>query len=395
MNDEPIVLDPSQERAVELMLEAPIGVVTGGPGRGKTTIVKHALEELDLRGETVALASPTGKAARRLMEATGREASTVHRLLGWTPNGWIHTADNPVQADVVIVDESSMLDLELAAALFAATVRSRLILVGDVDQLPSVGPGRVLGDLIDSGRVPVARLEVLHRAALKSWVCRNAPKVLAGEEPELAECDDFRFVECSDSGEVADAVVHFATESKGELQILTPQNPGPAGTVKLATRIQEGLNPKRRGEFSWKVGDFELRIRDRVIHTRNDYQLGVFNGEVGEVVFIDAERLVVAFDERQVEYNRGQAEALRLAYALTIHKFQGSEAAHVCVVCHSTHAYSLSRALLYTGITRAKKSVLLIGNRQGIKAALKARGNCRNTSLAERLRLGDAELETA
>lgn len=404
-------LDPSQERAVELVCTAPLGVVTGGPGTGKTTCLRVALDRLERRGAIVKLASPTGKAARRLEEATGRSASTLHRLLEYHPAAppphFLRTAAAPLECDLVVVDETSMLDVELADALLSAVQSpTRLVFVGDADQLPSVGPGRVFADLITSARVPVARLTTLHRAAAESWVCSQAPEVLAGRVPDLRPRKDFLWVEQSDRARAVDALLELVTgtlprSGVSDAQVLVPQNVGPAGAELLNRVLQGALNDRAPGS-GWKVGrETELRVGDRVIQTRNDYTLrdshggeGVFNGEVGRVARIDNENgwLTVDFDagsdsERLVHYDRDRAGALALAYALTGHRAQGSEWPWVVVLVHSTHTRMLTRQWLYTAVTRARQGVVIVGDRLGIERAVKNVSDARrNTSLVERLR---------
>lgn len=452
-----IVLDPSQEKAVELVCSAPFGVVTGGPGCGKTTCLRFALDRLDERGASYRLAAPTGKAARRMREATGRAASTVHRLLEFGPDeltgelGFRRNARRPIDADLVVVDESSMLDVRLADALTAAIdqQRTRLVLVGDANQLPSVGPGRVFGDIIAAGTVPVAQLTTLHRAAAETWVCSQAPVILSGHVPDLAERRDFLWLERADRGQALEAlleVVFRELPARGaapaDIQVLIPMRVGPAGCALANKRLQALLNPERDNDPQpWVVGTGDdartLRLRDRVIQTRNDYQLEVANGEVGEVEAIHHEPtpcpacngtgmreaadweqtpscepcggkgkrppcLVVRYPDdagdRRVTYGKGDVYALDLAYALTVHKSQGSQWPWVVMLCHSTHTKMLTRQLLYTGITRAQKGVALIGDQKGIAAAVKNVADAqRNTWLAQELREGAApadELDT-
>lgn len=377
-------LDPSQARARDLIIEAPFAVVTGGPGTGKTTTLRAALDELDHRGESYELAAPTGKAAKRMSEATGREARTIHRLLGWTAYGWEKTGHNPIESDLVVVDESSMLDIELAAALFEACVNSRLVLVGDANQLPSVGPGRVLADLVEGGTCPVARLEHVHRAAAESWVCTQAPRVLAGTVPSLETRHDFAFVDTEDVASAVRAVV--TSPDYAGAHVLSPQRTGTAGVDALNQSLQEALNPAGPDNSEWKMSDYVIRVGDRVIQTANNYDKLVFNGEVGEVETINSKWLRVDFGDRTVEYDRENANGLRLAYALTIHKSQGSEFPWVVVVVHSSHSYMLSRQLFYTAITRAKKGVVLVGNTKGIRIATSDKEPPkRQTALIERI----------
>jgi exodeoxyribonuclease V alpha subunit len=395
-----IVLDPSQTRAVDLVCEAPLGIVTGGPGTGKSTCLKYALDRLDRDRKRYELAAPTGKAARRVQETTGRPARTIHRLLEYSPRmGWQRNEHNPIDADVVIIDESSMIDIELNDALTAAIdpARTRLILIGDADQLPPVGPGRPFGDLVDSELVPTVRLQTLHRAALESWVCANAPRVLAGEMPDLTPRKDFLYVEVEDSSDVMRhvrhmVVDHIPTYVGMESQTLIPQRPGVAGVVAANRMLQDALNPRREHEQFIQRGDaehrVELRVGDRVIQTRNDYQLAVFNGEVGEIGAIAGGKVDVHLAGRDVvTYTLEQATALHLAYALTVHRAQGSEFPWVVCVVHSTHSYILTRQLVYTAITRAKKGVVLIGDRPGLRRALSdAKPPKRNTAMIERIR---------
>lgn len=392
-----ITLDPSQERAVDLACTAHVAALTGGPGVGKSTCLHYAIKRLEAEGARYELAAPTGKAARRLYETTGRKARTIHRLLEYNPqNGWGRDAGRPVDADVVIIDESSMLDAELGAALLSAidVQRTRLVFVGDADQLPPVGPGRLFGDLVDAGAVAVARLTTLHRSAAQSWIARNAPRILRGEPLELETRPDFRFVEVDDAAGVLPAVQRLVTEvfprelGGAEPQTLIPQKTGPAGVDAANRLLQAALNPRKPGADFLPRDGYELRVGDRVIHTRNDYALQVFNGEVGVVSSIALEGVVVKLQDREpVTYTLEQATALRHSFALTVHRAQGSEFAWVIVVAHSTHSYMLTRQLLYTALTRGKKGVILVGDRKGLEHALSAKKPAkRSTALIERMR---------
>ena len=414
-------LDPSQVRAVEMMCTARVGIVTGGPGTGKTHCLRHALDHFDASTPRVsyALACPTGKGARRMTELTGRAAQTVHRLLGWYPPEmrFLRGPESPIAADVVIVDEASMLDLRLADSLLAAIGRgTRLVLIGDHDQLPSVGPGAVLADMIRSGRVPVARLTTLHRAAAERWVASQAPVILRGEVPDLRERADFLFVERDGRDDAVDALVGcFGRGSvtgralldrevfPEGIQVLVPQNVGRAGADVMNARLQRMLNASALSTPDrWRIGDQEIGCGDRVIQTKNFYDPSdesrdVMNGETGVVTALSERELEVCFDDgdddddydygKVITYDRDKARHLRLAYALTIHKAQGSEFAWVVVLCHSTHTRMLSRNLLYTAVTRAREGVVLVGDRVGLERAVKnVRDARRNTGLAERLR---------
>lgn len=396
-------LDASQLAAVELVCSAGFGIVTGGPGTGKTTSLRAALDRLDAEGATYALCSPTGKAARRMHEATGREAMTVHRALEWIPRlkRFMRGPDLPMDEDLVVVDESSMLDVELADALCSAVQGdTRLVLVGDADQLPSVGPGKVFADLIASGAVPVARLTTLHRAAAESWVCSQAPVILAGEMPDLRTRPDFWHSCHEDRDTAREALVELVTRglpglgiARSDVQTLVPMNVGPAGAAVLNTRLQSILNTTSAPGSGWKVGDGqELRAGDRVIQTKNDYDRGVMNGECGLVEAIGQDGLFVRFDGMRddaapIEYDKDRAGKLRLAYALSVHKSQGSEWPWVVVFVHSTHTRMLDRSLLYTAVTRAKKGVVIVGDRVGLERAVRSVDSAkRNTGLVDRLR---------
>lgn len=383
-----IELDESQRAALALVKHEPISIVTGGPGTGKSTIVRAMLDAMDA-GVLVGLAAPTGKAAKRLEETTGRNAQTIHRLLKYSPaeKGFFHCAAEPLPHDVIVIDEASMVDVSLCASLLEAIdpTRTRVVLVGDADQLPSVGPGSILSDLVRSGLVPCARLETVHRSKVGSWICTAAPRVLAGQSINLDARNDFAFVPV-DSADWIPRACGDAYEKHGA-QILTPQRTGKAGTVAINKALQERFNPLQPGEKQW--GD--LRPRDRVIHTRNNYDLGVFNGETGTVRGIDSEAgaLFVDYPDRvgPVRYSRAESWDLSLAYALTVHKAQGSEWPWVIVVAHHTHAFMNTRRLIYTAITRAKAGAVIVGSERGIDQAIASKRDVRrNTALAARIR---------
>lgn len=395
-----IRLDESQQAALDMITTEPISIVTGGPGTGKTTILSAALDAMRAQGETVALCAPTGKAAKRMKEATGYEAQTIHRILKWNPTErkFYHGNDGgPVPYDVVIVDEASMIDVALFAALLVAIEpgSTRLVLVGDYNQLPSVGPGAILSDLVRSDLVPCARLVNVHRSAAGSWMCSTAPRILRGESIDVKDRDDFRFFEV-DAGPNIPKIAGDAYE-KLRAQILVPQKTGKAGADAINVALQERFNPKKKGAPQWGKAPHLLRVGDPVIHVRNNYDLGVFNGECGHVVSIEeADRakdtpalLSVQYPDRRfpTAYTKGDAFDLRLAYALTIHKSQGSEWPWVIVVAHSTHSFMLTRQLLYTAVTRGKQGVCIVGNKPGIKQALKTNKDAkRNTALCDRIR---------
>lgn len=392
-------LDPSQQAAVDLMCSAPFSIVTGGPGTGKSTCLGAALDVFDRERQTYALAAPTGKAAKRMQEATGRRASTIHRMLGYQRGrfgipDWTHNSGNPLPVDVVIVDEASMIDVELGASLLSAIgPRSRVVLIGDANQLPPVGPGRLFGDLVDSGAVPIARLTTLHRSARESWVAVNAPRILDGTPLDLERRHDFRYIEIAEAAHILGCVRELCTSTKTaigdsvDVQVLIPQRPGVAGIEAANVTLQNALNPRAPDDVYIPRAKSELRLGDRVIQTKNNYDLGIFNGEVGEITELTRSAVTVSREgDPDVTFTLEQSNQLQHAYALTVHRSQGSEFPWVVVVCHSTHSFILSRHLLYTAITRAKKGVILVGDQKGLGRALgDARPPKRNTGLCQRL----------
>lgn len=401
MQAEPVELeaDKSQDRAVDMLCNAPFCIITGGPGTGKTTCLKRAIETLEAMASAndnatgnnaIELAAPTGKAAKRMQEATGRSARTLHRLLEWR-GSFQRNAENPLTAGLVVVDEASMLDIELGAALFDAIgPHTRIALVGDVNQLPPVGAGRVFADLIEAGEIPVVRLDTLHRQAQRSWVSRNAPRVLAGGPIELDKFDDFELVRAPAAVDVLPALRTLVGQHV-DAQVLIPQRTGPAGITAANNLLQTVRNTLYQpGDPCMQREDFSIYVGDRVIQTKNDYDLAVFNGDIGEVVDIKAGAPAVAFSdgagERVVQYTIEKAYALQLAYALTVHKSQGSEFPHVVFVAHSTHTRMLSRQLFYTAITRTRGKLVLVADDRGIEVGLReGRTPKRNSTLIERI----------
>lgn len=446
-------LSPEQADAVTLIQSSPVGVVTGGPGTGKTTSLREACFAIPVNLH-IALCAPTGKAARRMTEATGIAATTIHRLLKYNPKtGFLKNAADRLEVDVVIVDESSMLDVSLAARLFDALApHTRIIFVGDVDQLPPVGPGAFFRDLITSETVPVVRLTTVHRHAAGSWVAINAPRILAGAPIDMSDRPDFEYWQVNGDASGLGKIVAEVLEAlyvqgfqPHDHVVLTPRKtPGvPGSTDDLNTQLQQRFNPTGQ---SIDVGSRMLRVGDRVIQTRNDYERNVMNGDlgvlsgvgynkdkllgaevlVGDLKPSDIQHIILgevppleptayrrastdAFERmleqleaasaptqvddvdvepqtRTVIYTVRQLYALQLGYALTIHKSQGSEWPVVVVLCHSCHGGMLTRKLLYTALTRASRKVVLIGDPAGLKSALSVvRDDARRTMLRGRL----------
>ncbi len=395
---ERIELAEAQRETLREMVASKVMVLTGGPGTGKTTLTKGIVYVASLAGLTVELAAPTGRAAKRLSEATGREAKTIHRLLGYQGHDFTRDEENPLEADLLVIDEASMLDTPLARHLLQALPDSaRLIFVGDVDQLPSVGPGRVLGDLIDSGEIPLVRLTEIFRQAQMSLIVVNAHRVIHGEMPIRGldpDAADFFVAHREDPAaalaEVEDLVVSRIPKKFGfvpvrDIQVLAPMRRGILGVENLNARLQELLNS---AEAAPKWAGRRFRQGDRVMQTSNNYDLEVFNGEIGTIAGFDSteQRVLVELDGRVVDYPPSRLEELELAYAVTIHKSQGSEFPCVVIVLHSQHFVMLQRNLLYTAITRGKRLVIVVGARQALEIATKTETTQRReTLLVQRL----------
>jgi exodeoxyribonuclease V alpha subunit len=401
------VLHAKQFNAVEMALTNNMSIVTGGPGTGKTTSLKKVIEALERMGigrPYIACCAPTGKAAIRMRHQAGIKASTIHRLLEYSPeiDGFVHDRFNPLPVQAVIVDESSMVDIQLMACLIQAIPdNARLILVGDVDQLPPVGPGNVLGDLINSESVPVTRLTHIFRQSEHSWISVNARDIREGRRPNLDDphSEDFFFLEHDDPEDIQDVIVDLVQNQiperhkivSADVQLLCPQKKKAVGVETMNHIFQETFNPETATKKEWRMGtDKVIRVGDRVIHTVNNYELMVMNGEVGVVDSImkddNKEYMVVDFGDREVIYTRGDAFDLQLAYALTVHKSQGSEYPAVVIPVHSINKFMLTRKLIYTAITRGKQAVYLVGQRNALfKGVNNNRDDTRSTFLSERV----------
>ncbi len=396
-----VALAPLQREAIEAAAKRKVVVITGGPGTGKTTIVRAVLSVLDKSGLRVALSAPTGRAAKRLAEATAHEATTIHRLLEFEPRtrSFQRNDERPLDADALIVDEASMVDISLADALLGAVgSAARVVIVGDADQLPSVGPGAFLRDVIASGVVPTVRLDEIFRQASESGIVANAHHILRGEKPEGSDAPegDFFVIPRSDPVEAAMLIrelvtrripQRFGLNPRDDVQVLTPMHRGPAGTIALNATLQEALNPSAACITHRGV---KLGIDDKVMQTRNDYEREVFNGDVGVVRAVDVREktITVRFDEnRLVDYEESDLDVLTLAYATSIHKSQGSEYPAVVVPLLTAHFVMLSRNLLYTAVTRAKRLCCLVADPRALGVALgETRREDRMSKLADRLR---------
>lgn len=394
-----VALAPAQRDAVLSAAKNKILVITGGPGVGKTTIVRAIVSVYDRSGKTVRLAAPTGRAAKRMSEATGREALTLHRLLEFEPKerGFLRNRKNPIDGDVIIVDEASMIDLHLCDALTQAVADdARLVLVGDVDQLPSIGPGAILRDVIASRAIPTTQLSQIFRQAAGSLIVQNAHRIHDGLRPEGSTSKNGEFfVFVRDEAADAAATIHdlvtdriprgFGLDPVRDIQVLSPMNKGPVGTLVLNESLQKALNPS--GPTVTR-GDRTFRLGDKVMQLRNDYEREVFNGDIGRISNIDAEAstVVVTFEGREVTYEPGDLDELVLAYATSIHKSQGSEYPAVVVTMMSSHFVMLSRNLLYTAVTRGKKLVVIVTDGRALTMALsETRKEERLTGLRMRL----------
>jgi len=392
-----IEYDDEQLSAIRKAIGSKVMVLTGGPGTGKTTTTLGIIASFETLGQRILLAAPTGRAAKRMSEATGKEAKTIHRLLEYNPaEGYGRNDENPLEGDLLIVDESSMIDVILMNSLLKAIpLTMRLILVGDIDQLPSVGAGNVLRDIIDSGAVPVVRLTRIFRQAQSSRIITNAHKINQGIFPDISNGrqSDFFFIRQEDPEQAAHEIVNIVRNripkayhiSTNDIQVLAPMQRSVVGAVSLNIALQEAINPM--GD-SLSRGGFRYRKGDRVMQIRNNYDKDVFNGDIGTVAAVDMEErtLTVSFDGNTVSYEDTELDELTLAYATTIHKSQGSEYPVVVIPLLMTHYVMLQRNLIYTGITRAKKICIIVGTTKALAYSIHNQVVLkRNTKLKERL----------
>lgn len=401
-----ITYDEIQWQAVKTAVSSKVMVLTGGPGTGKTTTTLGIISAYKQAGCQIILAAPTGRAAKRMSEATGMEAKTIHRLLEYKPpEGYQKNEEHPLEGDVLILDECSMIDIMLMYNLLKALPQQMsLILVGDIDQLPSVGAGNVLRDIIDSGCVPVVRLTRIFRQAQGSRIIMNAHRINKGEGIDMrgGKDADFFFATKESNQEVVDTIVQYCktnlpryyhVDPLQDIQVLTPMQRGECGAVNLNQVLQEAMNPSK---IFLRRGGTQYRLKDKVMQIRNDYDKEVFNGDIGTITKVDVEEreLTVLFDEREVVYDVTELDELALAYAVTIHKSQGSEYPIVVMPFTMSHFVMLQRNLLYTGVTRAKKILVLVGEKKAVYYAIKNETTTgRNTCLARRLQPDSKEAQ--
>ena len=391
-----VSLSQTQKQAIEIALTSKVLVITGGPGVGKTTLVNSILKILDTKKLRIALAAPTGRAAKRLFECTRMEAKTLHRLLETNPikGGFSKNEDSPLACDLLIIDETSMVDVPLMHAVMKALPpTAALILVGDIDQLPSVGPGQVLSDLIQSNMIPVIRLTEVFRQASTSQIITAAHTINQGLMPELkvsADAEsDFYFIQANTPEDALDKIIKmlkeripmkFGFSPFTDIQVLCPMGRGIVGTKNLNVELQKVLNPptdQSISRFGWSYS-----VGDKVMQIENNYDKSVYNGDIGIITSISHEEseVVIAYDERLVVYDFGECDEIVLAYATTIHKSQGSEYPAVIIPLMMQHYSMLKRNLIYTGITRGKKLVIVIGEKKALTIAVKQRGEQRRWS---------------
>lgn len=399
-----IELAEAQRQAMISALTDGVLVLTGGPGTGKTTVVRGMIDVLESIGYRILLGAPTGRAAKRLSESAGRSAVTVHRLLESTGGQgsvpyFARNEEQPLEADVVILDEVSMMDIALMSYFLQAVPDGcRVVLVGDIDQLPAVGPGNVLRDIIRSQTVAVVRLTEIFRQAAQSMIVRNAHKINRGLMPDCYSSREFELREMDGAEEVAQAIVDVCCrelpilgyDSMRDVQVLSPMHRQACGVENMNLLLQARLNPSRPGEFEIAAANQVFRSGDKVMQIKNNYEKNVYNGDIGFIVDVEPSRVIVRYPEDDVAYDKGELDELRLAYAMSVHKSQGSEYRVVVLPLVAGHYIMLQRNLLYTAVTRAREKVILLGSKAALHTAVSNdRTRRRYSLLAERLR-GDA-----
>lgn len=386
-------LADKQREAVEKSLQSGMTVITGGPGTGKTTVVQTIIRLAEQEGLRILLCAPTGRAAKRLAETTQRKAKTIHRLL--VPDGHVgamqvfeYNETKMLPADLVIVDEVSMLDMEMMYHLLSALKpQCRCILVGDADQLPSVGAGAVLHDIIASVQVPVVRLDTIFRQKEGGRIVTNAHLINSGRLPVVNEDTEFRFVEIDNEADGAEKISALynsellETGDKFAVQVLSPMYKNPCGVDNLNQLIQERFNPPAEGKAELKGKNVVFRVGDKVMQKHNDYEKGVFNGDMGEIFAIQKDMVYVRYPEQDVKYEGQEVDEITLAYAITVHKSQGSEYHTVIMVLVNSHAIMLQRNLFYTAVTRAKRKVILVGTKRAVQTAVQNQRTSRRFTL--------------
>lgn len=386
-------LADKQREAVEKSLQSGMTVITGGPGTGKTTVVQTIIRLAEQEGLRILLCAPTGRAAKRLAETTQRKAKTIHRLL--VPDGHVgamqvfeYNETKMLPADLVIVDEVSMLDMEMMYHLLSALKpQCRCILVGDADQLPSVGAGAVLHDIIASGQVPIVRLDTIFRQKEGGRIVTNAHLINSGRLPVVNEDTEFRFVEIDNEADGAEKISALynsellETGDKFAVQVLSPMYKNPCGVDNLNQLIQERFNPPAEGKAELKGKNVVFRVGDKVMQKHNDYEKGVFNGDMGEIFAIQKDMVYVRYPEQDVKYEGQEVDEITLAYAITVHKSQGSEYHTVIMVLVNSHAIMLQRNLFYTAVTRAKRKVILVGTKRAVQTAVQNQRTSRRFTL--------------
>lgn len=386
-------LADKQREAVEKSLQSGMTVITGGPGTGKTTVVQTIIRLAEQEGLRILLCAPTGRAAKRLAETTQRKAKTIHRLL--VPDGHVgamqvfeYNETKMLPADLVIVDEVSMLDMEMMYHLLSALKpQCRCILVGDADQLPSVGAGAVLHDIIASGQVPVVRLDTIFRQKEGGRIVTNAHLINSGRLPVVNEDTEFRFVEIDNEADGAEKISALynsellETGDKFAVQVLSPMYKNPCGVDNLNQLIQERFNPPAEGKAELKGKNVVFRVGDKVMQKHNDYEKGVFNGDMGEIFAIQKDMVYVRYPEQDVKYEGQEVDEITLAYAITVHKSQGSEYHTVIMVLVNSHAIMLQCNLFYTAVTRAKRKVILVGTKRAVQTAVQNQRTSRRFTL--------------